>query len=250
MRLLPGNSAKSPLLAFCFSSIDSIRVPSKLFSSSGPDNLRSSIHLKDKEIIRSTRDWFERIVVGWNLCPFAARPSREGKLSYEIVRGTNELDIISIVLGECFVRQEKPGTTLVIAPECCPDDFRGYLEFVATLQDEMLVKEDLADDIQIAPFHPLFEFEDSDNGVDAWTNRSPYPLFHVLREDEVANAVEKLDGDSSKVWQRNINLLEDLEQIIGGETELKEVIRGKSAEHDEIIQEVLKLHRFSLSDEK
>jgi len=223
-------------------------MPIKLFSSSPSNNPGASFSVPDKEILKSTRDWLNRIVIGWNLCPFAARPTHEGKLSYEIVRGTNELDILSIVLGECLVRQEKPGTTLVIAPECCPDDFTGYLEYVATLQDEILVKESLVDDIQIAPFHPLFEFEDSNSAIDVWTNRSPYPMFHILREDEVGTAVQKLDGDASAVWQRNINLLQAIEEAVGGETEVKEVIRGKSKKHDEVIKRVLKSHRFSIKD--
>lgn len=208
----------------------------------------STVHLLDDEIERVTRDWFERIVVGWNLCPFADRPNREGKLTYEIVRGAKEETILAAVLAECILRQDVPGTTLVVAPECCPHSFEDYLAHCTTLEEVYLPKHDLADDLQIAPFHPLFEFADS-TGVDVWTNRSPYPIFHILRETEVEVAVDKLDGDSSKVWKRNIHLLQDLEEALGSNGELLEnVIRDDDTndKHAETIQRILRENRFRL----
>ncbi|KAI2490084.1 Protein of unknown function (DUF1415) [Fragilaria crotonensis] len=219
----------------------------------------SSVHLTDDEILRVTRDWFDRIVVGWNLCPFANRPSTrlgagaqpavagrsEETFKLEIIRGSNEHDIISFVLGECIVRTENPGTTLVVAPECHPDNFEEYLSYCATFDEDMLPIHGLEDDIQIAPFHPLFQFADSE-GVDVWTNRSPYPIFHILREQEVSVAVEKLDGDASKVWKRNIRLLKDLEESLGSEAELEKVIRNADHGHNEEIRGALQRNKFTV----
>jgi hypothetical protein len=221
-------------------------------------NSHSSVHLTDDEILRVTRDWFDRIVVGWNLCPFANRPStrlggaqaavagrQEETFKLEIVRGSNEHDIIACVLGECIVRTENPGTTLVVAPECHPDNFEEYLSYCTTFDEEMLPSHGLEHDIQIAPFHPLFQFADSE-GVDVWTNRSPYPIFHILREQEVSVAVEKLDGDASKVWKRNIRLLQDLEESLGSEAELEKVIRNPDHSHNEVIRGALQRNKFTV----
>jgi len=208
----------------------------------------STVHLPDSEIESVTRDWFERIVVGWNLCPFADRPNRENKLKMEIVRGTNEEEILATILGEAIVRQELPGTTLVVVPECCPTSFEDYLAYCTTMEEDLLPQHGLENDIQIAPFHPLFEFADS-TGVDDWTNRSPFPIFHILREEEVSVAVDKLNGDSSKVWKRNIDLLQDLEEALGGEEELEKVVRSSSHKHTETVRNMLAKHRFGHNEE-
>lgn len=209
----------------------------------------STVHLTDSEIESVTRDWFERIVVGWNLCPFADRPNREGNLKLEIVRGTNEEEILATVLGEAIVRQDRSGTTLVIAPECCPTSFEDYLAYCTALEEDLLPRHGLENDLQIAPFHPLFEFADS-TGADVWTNRSPYPTFHILREEEVSVAVDKLDGDSSKVWKRNIELLQDLEEVLGGGDELEKAVRDPTNVHAEEIRTVLAKHRFGQDESK
>lgn len=92
------------------------------------------------------------------------------------------------------------------------------------LTDGVLEDNDLEEDIQIAPFHPLFEFEGSEGKIDNLTNRSPYPIFHILRNEEVTVAVDALDGDSRKVWKRNVQLFEDLEEELGREETTNVVI--------------------------
>jgi hypothetical protein len=107
----------------------------------------------------------------------------------------------------------------VIAPDYHPESFVDFLSLCATMEEDILPEyPELQQSVQIAPFHPLFEFADS-NGVDVWTNRSPYPILHILREQDVSIAVEKLQGDASKVWGRNIKLLRDLEVALGGAEE-------------------------------
>jgi hypothetical protein len=226
---------RSPLVAFCIST--GLSRQSRLFSS-----------IDDETILNETRDWFERIVLGLNLCPFADRPHRQGQVTMSVIRGCEEDEILSSVLGECIARLETPGTSLIVAPECHPDNFSEYLFYCTTLETELLPEYELDQHIQIAPFHPLFQFADSqDEGVDAWTNRSPHPTFHVLREEDVSIAVDKLDGDASKVWQRNIKLLQDLSLELGGKEELERVVRSPNHGRDDVIRNVLEKHRFQLS---
>lgn len=145
-------------------------------------------------------------------------------MNLEVVRGTDQLDILTQVLGECLVRKDRAGTSLMICPDLFPSNFISFLEVYNMLTDGVLEDNDLEEDIQIAPFHPLFEFEGSEGKIDNLTNRSPYPIFHILRNEEVTVAVEALKGDSRKVWKRNVELLEQLEEELGKEKATNVVI--------------------------
>ena len=118
---------------------------------------------------------------------------------------------------------------MVVCPELSPNNFIEFYNVVAMAED-MLHAQDLDGIIQIAPFHPLFQFEGSgEDGIDNLTNRAPYPIFHILREEEVSAAVKKLDGDSSKVWDRNVSLLENMEDVYGRSTTEK-IMSGEKVE--------------------
>jgi hypothetical protein len=144
----------------------------------------------------------------------------------EVIPGIDENEILSRILGECLVRQTKPGTSLMICPDLYPQKFDAFLQVYNILNEGVLVDYDLTDDIQVAPFHPLFEFEGSgSDGVDNYTNRSPYPIFHILREEDVGRAVDLLDGDASRVWRRNVDLLEALGDVLSKE-EMEQVMTG------------------------
>jgi len=211
----------------------------------------SSQQQKTDDVIEmETMDWVKRVVVGWNLCPFADKSIRENALRLHTVRGTDEETILGAVLGEMVVRKDMPGTTLVIAPECYPENFEKYLEFVNALEQDFMDEYELHGHVQVAPFHPLFEFEGSGKeGIDNYTNRAPYPIFHVLREQEVETAVDKLGGDASRVWKRNVELLEDMQDTLGGEQGVKDAMIGK-ADLKQKVDEVLKRHRFKDGDKE
>eukprot|EP00536_Pseudo-nitzschia_multiseries_P018171 jgi/Psemu1/264730/estExt_Genewise1Plus.C_22160002 len=215
------------------------------FSSVSEENPRDSILKRspkeDDEILCRTLDWVQRAVIGLNLCPFAEKPFQKKQMNLEVVRGSDQVDILAQVLGECFVRKKQPGTSLMICPDLFPSNFISFLEVYNMLQDGVLVDNDLVEDIQVAPFHPLFEFEGSAGNIDNFTNRSPYPIFHILREEEVGIAVDALQGDSEKVWKRNVELLEELEDQLGRE-KATQVLSGVETDLTtrEKVQEVLK----------
>jgi hypothetical protein len=205
----------------------------------------SSHEITDENVEKETLSWLRRVVVGWNLCPFADRSLRDGTLHVHTVRGTDEEAILGAILGEMLVRKDVPGTSLMIAPECYPQDFEKYLSFIMVLENDLMSEYELHGHVQVAPFHPLFQFEGSgEDGVDNHTNRSPYPMFHILREAEVEKAVEKLGGDAGLVWKRNVELMEDLQETLGTQG-VKEAISGKP-ETKQAVEEVLKRHRFKL----
>ena len=204
---------------------------------------------QDKEIVETTLDWLQRVVIGLSLCPFADKPFQEGNLSIDVMYGANQVDIMARVLAECVIRQEKAGTSLLVCPHLFPHNFDAFLEVYNMIQEGMLVEHNLNQDLQIAPFHPDFEFEGSGkDGVDNLTNQSPYPIFHILREDEVSAAVDLLDGDASKVWRRNVQLFETLDEEMNIE-ELKDLVSG-SEQSDESRKKVKKILKKIRDEER
>ena len=184
------------------------------------------IHDSDDQIEDSVSKWVKNVIVGLAFCPFAEKSKSTNKLFTHIVRGDDVEEILCNVLYESILRSDDTGTTLIVCPDLFPDDFLGFYEVVAQAE-LMLADNELEGVIQIAPFHPQFQFQGSEEGgVDNLTNRSPYPIFHILREAEVEGAVSKLDGDSSRVWQRNIDLLEKMEEEYGRE-KTNEIMSGK-----------------------
>jgi hypothetical protein len=249
--LLVAAASSNKLSSLCASfsvSPPLIRRPSSQITRLYASSLPPKQELSDDEIESEVMAWVHRVVVGWNLCPFADKPLKQGKLFVHTVRGSDEETILGTVLGEMLVRKDLPGTTLVIAPECHPNDFAMYLSFVSALDNDFMDEYDLHGHVQVAPFHPLFEFSGSGkDGIDNYTNRAPYPIFHVLRESEVESAVDKLGGDASQVWKRNVELLEDMQDTLGGNEGVVDAMRGDSSSLKQKVDEVLKRHRFKLN---
>lgn len=203
---------------------------------SGGKDARDSILKRtpeqDKEIVERTLDWLQRVVIGLNLCPFADKPFKDGNMHVEVIDGSDQVEILARVLAECFVRQSKPGTSLMVVPELFPSNFDSFLEVYNMLQEGVLVEHELTEDLQVAPFHPFFEFDGSgSDGIDNFTNRSPYPIFHILREEEVEIAVDLLDGDAGKVWKRNVRLLEELDSVFD-RSQVEQLMSGQPQEEE------------------
>lgn len=206
-----------------------------------------------QEIEENTRieaevtQWLDNVIVGLNLCPFAERPMREKNLRMFTIRGSDDEKLISSIFIVLLLQENKPGTSIVVCPECYPDDFQAYLDVLNMIEQGLLENEDLTGVLQVAPFHPLFQFEGNDqDSVDNWTNRSPYPIFHVLREDEVERAADALDGDASRVWKRNVGLLEALKEVLGADGVQRVFTSKATAEEKQRLEEILKQHRLSM----
>lgn len=208
---------------------------SRRFSSSSSD----SSQLSDETVRTRTLRWLERVVIGMQLCPFANHPYEADQLQVDVVRGGDLEDVLSHLVLEMAIRTEKPGTVLVVCPEFSPDDFYRFLDVVYFINQEIIShgtgeepeKPSFYGRIQIVPFHPLFEFQGSehklgDEDAGNWTNRSPFPIFHILRESEVSHAVKLIGGDASRVWQRNVDLLEALTVNLGKD-QFVQIMRGQ-----------------------
>ena len=126
----------------------------------------------------------------------------------------------------------------MVAPEYHPDNFERFVSLVQYAEDDV-TEVHLRGLVQVAPFHPMFEFAGSGiQGVDNYTNQSPNPMFHILREDEVEAAVNKLGGDASKVWSRNVELLEAMEKL-WGKSGVEMAMRGEDIDGiDDVLKEI------------
>ena len=166
----------------------------------------------DDPFIVETRAWVERVVIGLKLCPFAPAPALKGLIRY----ATSEAETREALLEDLATElqhlvaspPEEVETTLLVHPQVLQDfhDFNDFLE----IADEALRIWGLEGEIQIASFHPQYQFADSEpEDISNFSNRSPFPTLHLLREDDVERAVEALP-DSVLLYETNIETLRRL----------------------------------------
>lgn len=166
----------------------------------------------DAEIIARTRRWLERVVIGLNLCPFAQPVHAGNRIRFCVCRATTETALLAALSAELeFLRTADPNrweTTLLIHPDVLRE-FAGYNQFLGDA-DGVLRGLRLDRIIQIASFHPDYQFAGTDPGdITNHTNRSPYPMLHLLRESSVQRAVSGPE-DAARIVERNLETLRKL----------------------------------------
>jgi len=156
--------------------------------------------------------WLERAVIGLNLCPFAKGVHGKGQIHYVVSTATEGSQLLQELGDElkalAEISPEERDTTLLIAPACFPDflDFNDFLE----LADQLLDTLDLEGTLQIASFHPTFQFGGTTaDDVTNCTNRAPYPTLHLLREDSIDRAVAAFP-EAETIYERNMQVLEEM----------------------------------------
>ncbi len=166
----------------------------------------------DEHVIAMTQRWLERVVIGLNLCPFARAVFARNQIRY-IVSSADSPELLladlSSVLRELQASDsDQVDTALLIHPQVLQDffDYNQFLEQADTALDEL----DLHGEIQIASFHPLYQFAGTaPDDIENCTNRSPYPMLHLLRERSVERGVAAYP-DTAKIFERNIETLREL----------------------------------------
>ncbi|MDF3195079.1 DUF1415 domain-containing protein [Pseudomonas sp. 1928-m] len=162
--------------------------------------------------IAETRAWVDRAVIGLNLCPFAKAVQVKGQVRYVVCASAEPEELLSALVDELHAlakcEPSETDTTLLIHPAALTDflDFNDFLAVVDDALDEL----GYAGILQVASFHPQFQFADTDvNDVSNATNRSPYPTLHILREASIDRAVAAFP-DPEAIFEANIQTLEDL----------------------------------------
>jgi uncharacterized protein len=156
-------------------------------------------------IIQQTKNWLERVVIGLNFCPFAAREMKRDAIRYVVCEIKNWDLIIQMLREECthLDENEQTATTLVIFSENF-DDFDTFLALLEKAEAELLIEDDYEGIYQLASFHPNYQFADTKKTDAAnFTNRSPYPMLHFLREAQIDHALENFD-DPESIPEKNM----------------------------------------------
>ena len=166
----------------------------------------------DNIAIDDTRIWLERAVIGLNLCPFAKSVHVKGQNHYAVSQATNAEDFLQDLVRElndlAAAEPSTRDTTLLIAPQCLAD-FLDFNDFLA-LADQALLDLDLDGVLQIANLHPDYQFAGTRaDDITNYTNRSPYPTLHLLREESIDRAVEALP-QAETIFQKNMETMEHL----------------------------------------
>ncbi len=168
--------------------------------------------LANAAVIDATRHWLEQVVIGLNLCPFAGLPWRQGRIRFRVSEATDEQQLAEDLVDELLaLHKAEPAeceTSLLIHPRVL-GEFLDYNDFL-DVADRLL--EDLALDgiLQIASFHPDYRFADSapDDPANC-SNRSPWPMLHLLREASIERATANLPNPEA-IFERNIKTLREL----------------------------------------
>ena len=167
---------------------------------------------RDQAVCEAMRYWLERAVIGLNLCPFAKAVHSKGQIHYAVSSACDaqallhdlEREISDLLMQDSQQRD----TTLLIAPDAFPDfwDFNAFLRSA----DKLLRKKGWDGEVQIASFHPRYEFADAGvSDMAHYTNRAPYPTLHLLREASLDHAVQVFP-DAALIYERNIATLRAL----------------------------------------
>jgi len=168
--------------------------------------------MDDKTVVADTVAWLERAVIGLNLCPFAKSVHVKGQVHYAVSHAMSEEALLAELVEELnallALDSKARDTTLFIVPDYLQDflDFNDFLD----LADRALVDLELDGVLQIASLHPQYQFAGTTaDDITNFTNRSPYPTLHLLREDSIDRAVAAFPHPES-IFETNMQTLQAL----------------------------------------
>ena len=167
---------------------------------------------QERSAIEDTQKWLLEAVVGLNLCPFAKAVVVKDMVRYRVCASAEPADVLTMLREElqhlAEADPDKLDTTLLIAPNALPD-FLDFNDFLAEC-DAVLMDLALEGVLQVADFHPHYQFGGTDvDDIENFTNRTPYPTLHLLREASIDKAVAAYP-DASLIFERNMEILNKL----------------------------------------
>lgn len=175
-------------------------------------NAESAKPEPDNKHVLLTRQWLEQVVVGLGLCPFAAQPLLEERVRIKVYSGTAELELLETLHEELTLLDEQTTaaleTTLLLIPNMLTNfaDYNQFLDRVDALLDTFCWH----GKYQVASFHPQYCFADAAPGAaENLTNRAPYAILHLIREDSLTNALENFERPE-EIPSRNIERVKTL----------------------------------------
>lgn len=185
--------------------------------------------LCEQHVIDATLKWVDDIVIKHNFCPFARYVRTPNQIRCKVIAG-NAGDVIQSLYNELrhLEENESTATTLIALTHAALSDFDEYLDVLA-IGDNMLHDWGYSGTYQLASFHPDYVFDGSDaNDAENYTNRSPYPLLHLIREADITRYMRN-EEDAEKIFSHNI----EKAQALGCpyfESALEEIKKDKPAQ--------------------
>lgn len=166
----------------------------------------------DQQIIDDINQWLDEVVIGLNLCPFAAKPRREKRVRVAISHATDEETLLNDLQAELERLSDTPveelETTLLAIPDML-ENFEDYNDFLDAV-DLWVEQFGWEGELQVASFHPQYQFADTEADEPGnLTNRSPWPLLHIIREESLEQVIEHYP-DVEGIPERNIKRMEAL----------------------------------------
>lgn len=163
----------------------------------------------ESEVAEQVSAWVEKAVIGLNLCPFAKAAQVKGLVHYEVSGATSVAQLLEdltralddLVASDPLQRE----TTLLVAPYCL-EDFLDFNDFLGQA-DFLLESRELVGVIQLASFHPCYQFAGTaHDDITNFTNRAPWPVLHLLREDSIDRAVQAFP-QAQAIFEANIGTM-------------------------------------------
>lgn len=168
--------------------------------------------MNEEKVLEQVRHWLEAAVIGLNLCPFAKAVYVKNQVRLVVSKARHADDLLEELDRELDLlvatAAEEIDTTLLIHPTLFTDflDFNDFLE----VADGVVEEHELEGVIQLASFHPQFQFDGTEPGdISNYTNRAPFAILHLLREESVERAVEAFP-EAEAIFETNIATLEKL----------------------------------------
>ena len=174
------------------------------------DGSKSDEIENEEQVVLAVRKWVETLVVGMNLCPFAKRELVKNRVRFVATAATTQEQLLQVLRAELELLNTDSAieTTLLIHPDVLQNfyDFNDFLHDA----DSLLVEMEEEGIYQIASFHPDYQFGGtSPRDAENYTNRSPYPVLHLLREDSLERVIADYPNVDD-IPQRNIELMNEL----------------------------------------
>ncbi|ABV36103.1 protein of unknown function DUF1415 [Shewanella sediminis HAW-EB3] len=157
-----------------------------------------------KAIAQHTQNWVERVIMKYNICPFARREVERRSIRYAVIDEAKMHNVLEALITECQHLDAHPEieTTLFIVPRGF-EGFYPYLDLV-DISNDLLIEQGYEGVYQLASFHPDYCFDgEAMDDPSNYTNRSPYPTMHIIRETSMEQALANYD-DPESIPERNI----------------------------------------------
>lgn len=166
--------------------------------------------MSHQKIITATKNWLTSFIIAHNICPFARQVYDNDSIRFVVVESPKPEDCLETLIEECRHLDEQAGTeTTLLIFEKAGAEFDDYLDMVA-VAEQLLIDQGYEGIYQLASFHPDYCFAGSSNDDPAnYTNRSPYPMLHIIREASIERALQAYP-DPERIPERNIELTRTL----------------------------------------